>query len=266
MHSSEYYTPIKTLNTFNMDWKIKARVTKKYPLKEWRNAKGQGFLLNIELVDSLGTEIQGTFFNDQAKKFDEVMKQGRVYLISGGQIKMANKKFTSIPNDHCISFDRNTEVQETPEDTEIQHQSYNFITLDKVETLPTQKPVDVIGIIHQMFPTTQVTLKSGKTVDKKSVTMADKSQVLIEATLWDSNAREAESFKVGQVMALKNAQIHEFNQSRSLSCWDKTHVAGNPDVPETKVLTKLTEGTDVSEFRSLTKSRDKDENKGMGSL
>ena len=31
------YTPIKSLNTFLFDWKIKARVTKKHQKKAWKN-------------------------------------------------------------------------------------------------------------------------------------------------------------------------------------------------------------------------------------
>jgi len=51
------YTPIKSLNTFLFDWKIKARVTKKHIKKAWRNQKGGGNLLNIELIDIAGTQI-----------------------------------------------------------------------------------------------------------------------------------------------------------------------------------------------------------------
>ena len=49
---SESYTPIKSLNTFLFDWKIKARVTKKHNKKTWKNNRGQGTLLNVELIDS----------------------------------------------------------------------------------------------------------------------------------------------------------------------------------------------------------------------
>jgi hypothetical protein len=50
-NETNQYTPIKSLNTFLFDWKIKARVTKKLPKKSWKNAKGGGNLLNIELID-----------------------------------------------------------------------------------------------------------------------------------------------------------------------------------------------------------------------
>jgi hypothetical protein len=33
------------------DWKIKARITKKHPLKMWKNEKGKGSILNLELLD-----------------------------------------------------------------------------------------------------------------------------------------------------------------------------------------------------------------------
>mgnify|MGYP001794358039 CR=1 FL=1 len=48
------YTPIKSLNTFLFDWRIKARITKKYPKKDWKNANKNGTLLNIELIDFSG--------------------------------------------------------------------------------------------------------------------------------------------------------------------------------------------------------------------
>ena len=66
-----HYTPIKSLNTFLFDWKIKARITKKNPLKTWQNAKSSGHILNLELIDSHGTQIQATFFKDQAEKYSQ---------------------------------------------------------------------------------------------------------------------------------------------------------------------------------------------------
>lgn len=54
---NQIYTPIKALSTFNYDWRIKARITKKYERKSWKNARSEGYLLNIELMDQHGTQI-----------------------------------------------------------------------------------------------------------------------------------------------------------------------------------------------------------------
>lgn len=92
-----------------MDWKIKARVTKKIK-KEWKNARGAGLLMNLELIDSQGSQIQATFFNDQVTKYDSEIQENKIYLFSNGTIKMANTKFTSIKSDYSIVFDRASEV------------------------------------------------------------------------------------------------------------------------------------------------------------
>ena len=57
LSDASMYTPIRLLNTFMFDWKIKARVSKKQPIKDYNNAKGPGKLLNIELIDVDGTQI-----------------------------------------------------------------------------------------------------------------------------------------------------------------------------------------------------------------
>jgi len=55
MNQQYEYTPIKSLNTFLFDWKIKARVTKKHQMRTYKNERGSGKILNIELIDSYGT-------------------------------------------------------------------------------------------------------------------------------------------------------------------------------------------------------------------
>jgi DNA polymerase III alpha subunit (gram-positive type) len=62
----ENFTPIKALTTFSRDWVIKARIVHKSDLKNTRNG---GKLLKLELVDSMNTHIEATFFNDSAEHF-----------------------------------------------------------------------------------------------------------------------------------------------------------------------------------------------------
>ena len=56
------------------DWTIRARVSKKYPIKSWNNARGKGHLLNFELIDSYGGAIQATMFKDAVDKFDPLLE------------------------------------------------------------------------------------------------------------------------------------------------------------------------------------------------
>jgi replication factor A1 len=49
--------PIKALNQFSTDWKFKARVVKKPPLREYKNDRGHGKIMNLDLIDREGTMI-----------------------------------------------------------------------------------------------------------------------------------------------------------------------------------------------------------------
>lgn len=101
------YMPVKAMNTFTKDWIIKARISSRSDLK---TTKKGGYLMKIELVDHLGTQIEGTFFNDAAQHFDTLLVEDRVYLFSNGTVKMANKKFTSLQNDFCIVFEKHANI------------------------------------------------------------------------------------------------------------------------------------------------------------
>ena len=141
------YTPIKSLNAFLFDWKVKARVTKKHGLKVWKNAKSEGHVLNIELIDNQGTQILATFYNDVAVKYDEMLQENKVYLMSNGSVKIANKKYTSIKNDHCVVFDKNSEIEEVNDDNQISQQGFCFVTIDEINDFEQSRTVDTIGII-----------------------------------------------------------------------------------------------------------------------
>lgn len=53
----DQYMPLKALNTFSSDWKIKARIVKKHELRRWKNDRGEGEILNIDLMDRENTMI-----------------------------------------------------------------------------------------------------------------------------------------------------------------------------------------------------------------
>jgi len=74
-------------------------------MRPYKNDRGEGQIFNFDLIDRDGTMIQATMFNEVAIKWFDQLQENKVYIFSGGSIKMANKKFTSIKNDFCITFD-----------------------------------------------------------------------------------------------------------------------------------------------------------------
>jgi replication factor A1 len=53
-------------------------VTSKADIRRWSNAKGEGTLFSIDLLDSQNTEIRATFFKDACDKFYPLIEQGKV--------------------------------------------------------------------------------------------------------------------------------------------------------------------------------------------
>lgn len=44
-------------------------------------------------------------FNEAATKFDGELEEGLTYIMSNGLCKIANKRYTTIRHDWCITFD-----------------------------------------------------------------------------------------------------------------------------------------------------------------
>lgn len=86
-------------------------------------------------MDKDGTQIQATFFNDAAEKFDSLIQENKVYLFSNGQVKLAQKKFTSIKNDYSITFDTNADVERVDDDKAILKQGFCFTNLATIQEM-----------------------------------------------------------------------------------------------------------------------------------
>lgn len=63
--------------------------------------------------------IQGTAFNEAAVLMNEVLEYDGVYTFSNGSVKLANKRFTSIKNDFCLTFSKDSVCEKCAEDDEI---------------------------------------------------------------------------------------------------------------------------------------------------
>lgn len=190
------YTPIKALNTMNPDWKIKVRVIKKRDKKYWKNDRGEGVLMNIDLMDAYGDQIQATFFKSAVDYFESRIEENKVYLFSNGIIKMANTKFSSIKNEYSLTFNKDAEIIEVNDDGTIKSQSYSFTSLkalnQKTSNNKDQITIDFIGIIIDEGEEVEINLKSGGTKTKRNITLADNSSepgYAIEVALWGEQGK-----------------------------------------------------------------------------
>ncbi|KAL0415942.1 UNVERIFIED_CONTAM: Replication protein A DNA-binding subunit B [Sesamum latifolium] len=235
--------PLVSLNPYQGIWTIKVRVTSKGNMRTYKNARGEGCVFNVELTDEDGTQIQATMFNEAARKFFDKFQMGKVYYISKGTLKVANKQFKTVQNDYEMTLNENSEVEEARnEATFIPETKFKFIPIDELGPYVNGRElVDVIGVVQSVSPTMSIRRKiNNETIPKRDITIADETKKTVVVSLWNDLATS-----IGQelldmadkspVVAIKSLKVGDF-QGVSLSALSKSIVVVNPDTPEAKKL------------------------------
>ncbi|XP_073146550.1 replication protein A 70 kDa DNA-binding subunit B-like [Henckelia pumila] len=235
--------PLVSLNPYQGNWTIKVRVTSKGNNRSYKNARGEGCVFNVELTDEDGTQIQATMFNEAARKFYDKFQMGKVYFISKGTLKVANKQFKTVQNDYEMTLNENSEVEEVfNEAAFIPETKYNFVPIDELGPyVHGRELVDVIGVVQNVSPTMSIRRKSNnESVPKRDITIADETKKTVVVSLWNDLATN-----VGQelldmadkspIVAIKSLKVGDF-QGVSLSTLSKSVLVVNPATPEANKL------------------------------
>ncbi|CAN0876938.1 Replication protein A 70 kDa DNA-binding subunit B [Linum grandiflorum] len=235
--------PLVSLNPYQGNWTIKVRVTSKGNMRTYKNMRGEGCVFNVELTDEDGTQIQATMFNEAAKKFFERFQLGKVYYISKGSLRVANKQYKTVENDYEMTLNDNSEVEEVAnESTMIPAIKFNFVPIDHLGPYVNSRDlVDVIGVVQSVSPTLSIRRKSdNEQIPKRDVTIADESEKTVVISLWSELATGPgqELLDIADqspVVAIKALRVGDF-QGISLSTVGKSMLQINPDTPESKKL------------------------------
>ncbi|NP_001384500.1 Replication protein A 70 kDa DNA-binding subunit B [Zea mays] len=246
--------PLITLNPYQGNWVIKVRVTSKGNLRTYRNARGEGCVFNVELTDEDGTQIQATMFNDAAKKFYPIFELGKVYYVSKGSLRIANKQFKTVQNDYEMSLNENAIVEEAEGETCIPQVQYNLVKIDQLGSyVGGRELVDIVGVVQSVSPTLSVRRKiDNETIPKRDIVVADDSGKTVSISLWNDLATTTGQELLNMadsspVVAIKSLKVSDF-QGVSLSTVGKSTLAINPDLHEAQNLKSWydSEGKDTS--------------------
>ena len=250
--SGQNIIPIAQLNLYMNRWAIRARVTSKTDIKHWSNARGEGSLFSVELLDSSGTDIRATFFKEGVDKFYNMIETDKVYTFSGGRLKVANMQYNTCKSQCEINFDQNSEIHLDNDTGDNQQQLYDFVKIADLESIEPNSYVDVIGVVKVVGDVaTIISKKSGNELLKCELTLADDSGAEVSCTIWGERAtRAAQDYANQPIIAMRRCRVGDYG-GRSLSAGQAISVM--PRIPDTQRLQNWWQsGGSTTAARTLT--------------
>ncbi|XP_057854853.2 replication protein A 70 kDa DNA-binding subunit A [Cryptomeria japonica] len=235
--------PIVALNPYQGRWTIKARVTAKGELRRFNNAKGDGRVFSFDLLDSDGGEIRVTCFNAVADQFYDRIESGRVYMISKGSLKPAQKNFNHLKNDWEIFLESSSTVELClEEDSSIPKQHFSFRPISEIEDIENNSMVDIIGVVLSINPSNTILRRNGTETQKRTLQLKDMSGCSVELTMWGGFCnKEGQQLQelcdsgVFPILAVKAGRISDFG-GKSVGTITTSQLFINPDLPESQQL------------------------------
>lgn len=246
-------TLISQLNMYQNRWTIKARVVSKSDIRTWSNAKGEGSLFSVELLDSSGMDIRATLFKEAVDKFYNFLKTGSVYTFSGGRLKVANMQYNTCKSQYELTFDQNSDIRLVDDVGDIQAQSFDLVKISDLEQVDQGRNVDILAIVQEIGDVQSLTSKrTGRELQKADLKLIDDSGVQINLTLWGNQAVNAKStIGLNKVVAFRRARVSDYG-GKSLSGGDGVFV--EPKITETAALQQWweTQGSHGGAIKSLS--------------
>lgn len=237
--SNEQIHPIRELDEYTSGWTIKARVSNKGDVRNWRKEEKSGRVASIDLVDNSG-EIRVTMFSDEIDRFYGNLNVGDVYLIKGGKLKLSNPSFNHLNHKFEITLDHSSVIQKIENDSTLPLLNIDPVPISNLSECFDDASVDVVGVISNIYPEiTGNSEKFNKAYIKRNVDLCDfseNSKRTVTLTIWGDKATNfSNEYSIGDIIAVTKCKKGSYNNV-SLSTRFFSQIIKNPAIEQANSL------------------------------
>ena len=216
------YMKINSLSSFTKDICIKARVTKKNEKKNFNTQAGKsGSVFSFNLMDDLGDELPVSAFNQSCEKFYDKIEENMVYEISGGYIKINDKKYSQIKSEYKLFLDDKTEIKPLADDGKINKFNFKFIKIGELPTVEQYSTVDIRAMVIEIGEKNIIRTKKMEDKDVRKIQIGDSSGYKVEVTIWGKKSDF--NFDVNIVYGFKCLKVNNY-KGKSLNLGDESQI------------------------------------------
>lgn len=197
-------------------------------------------------------------FNDEVDKYLNLLQEGKVYKISKGRVKLANRRYNTTSSNYEIAFSQDTIIKEVSEDQSIGKIKFKFVPIDNLSNIEPNKFADIIGIVQSVGQLSTIMTRRGQEMQKRTIVLVDSSLLSVDMTVWGEEASKynEETLADNPVVAIKSARVGEYG-GRSLNLAMDSQFKMNLTTPQAKKLKAwYAERGITSTFTSISRNRE----------
>ena len=234
-------TLISSLTTFSSNARLYLKCKFKNPIKNFvaKSTKKDCTLQSYIFIDTKGDEIQATAFNKAVENFSKIIQEGGIYEIRKCNIQLAERAYNATKCDYKLGFNESTQVIPAPDNGKFSGVKFSVIPLEQIVDFPIGKIIDVFGFVLDDKGFQEITTKNEKILKMQKLLIGDDTLSRIELTLWEPFGSPDNNYSLGDLIAVKNCRVKEFNGRKQLSTTDSTEVKKSLDPESDSRLRKF---------------------------
>ena len=245
---------ISSLTSFSHNTHLYLKCKIKNPIKNFvtKTTKKDCTLQSFIFSDTKGDEIQATCFGKTAENLNKEIQEGGIYEIKKMNIQLAERAYNPTKCDYRLLFNESTQISPAPDNGKFGGVKFSIISLEEIIDFPIGKLIDVFGFILDDRGFQEFQTKNDKIIKNQKLVIGDDTNYKIDLTLWEPFGSADNNFSIGDLIAVKNCRIREFNGKKTLSTTESSELKSSLDPKSDKKMREFYENhQNMNEFKDI---------------